>query len=135
VFEDSTEAAYIFTYEGSHWLRYLIGCAASPLARPSLAHACEVPFPYRGPRTVPPPLLPCPPAPLPPSHFLLAVSTAQIRLASLKRRRRAHRFAIVMIFFGIVLFPVWPGAHQAARATSRSESYCLGFINPLTQYD
>ena len=52
VFEDSTEAAYIFTYEGSHWLRYLIGCAASPLARPSLAHACEVPFPYRGPRTV-----------------------------------------------------------------------------------
>ena len=52
VFEDSTEAAYIFTYEGSHWLRYLIGCAASPLARRSLAHACEVPFPYRGPRTV-----------------------------------------------------------------------------------
>ena len=48
MFEDSTEAAYIFTYEGSHWLRYLIGCAASPLARPSLAHACEVPFPYRG---------------------------------------------------------------------------------------
>ena len=48
VFEDSTEAAYIITYEGSHWLRYLIGCAASPLARPSLAHACEVPFPYRG---------------------------------------------------------------------------------------
>ena len=130
MFEDSTEAAYIFTYEGSHWLRYLIGCAASPLARPSLAHACEVPFPYRGLY-----LLPSSASPLPPSHLLLAVSAAQIRLASLKRRRRAHRFAIVMIFFGIVLFPVWPGAHQAARATSRSESYCLGFINPLTQYD